>query len=194
MLTVTDVVEHVFCPKFTYFCIILGLEQYEQKRGTVLAGRKLHSKHEDMNKAYMPQKLSGKKIIGRTYYSTNLGISGKIDEAVETENEIILVERKYSDFTDLRDTLKVQLGLLALLVEENTGKPVKRSLVIFSKKHRIVKEFLINKDIREFAMTSLSEVKKTIIDGVLPSSKFDNRCLNCCFRKICPVGSLNNDK
>ena len=29
--------------------------------------------------------------------------------------------------------------------------------------------------------------------GIMPDADFDNRCLNCCFRKICPVGSLNSE-
>ena len=61
-LTVTDVVEYAFCPKFTYFINILRLSQFEQKRGTVSAGRKLHTKHEKNNLRYFPQGLKGKKI------------------------------------------------------------------------------------------------------------------------------------
>jgi CRISPR-associated exonuclease Cas4 len=194
ILTVTDVVEHVFCPKFTYYSSVLGLKQYEEKRGTVKAGRQLHQKHEKTNKDYTPQPFLGKKLTGRKYYSQKLNLSGKIDEAVETQDEIILIERKYTDYTELQDTLKVQLGLLSILIEENTGKPVKKAQVIFSKQNRIVKNYQIDESIKRYALKMLNETKKVISNSIIPFSEFDNRCLNCCFRKICPTGSLNIDE
>ncbi len=194
MLTVTDVVEYVFCPKFTYYSSVLGLKQYEEKRGTVKAGRRLHKKHEKTNIAYMPQLFSGKKLVGCKYYSQKLNLSGKIDEAIESQNEIILIERKYSDYVELKDTLKVQLGLLSILIEENTGKPVRKAQIIFSKQNRIVKNFQIDELMKQYALEMLNKTKEVISSSIIPFSEFDNRCLNCCFRKICPTGSLNTDE
>jgi CRISPR-associated exonuclease Cas4 len=194
VLTITDVVEHVFCPKFTYYSSVLGLRQFEEKRGTVKAGKTLHQRHETTNKDYTPQPFSGKKLVGTKYYSRKLDLSGKIDEAVETNDEIILIERKYADATELHDTLKVQLGLLSIIIEENIGKPVKTAQVIYSKQNRVVKNYEIDESIKKFALEMLEETKKVILRGIIPSSSFDNRCLNCCFRKICPTGSLNNDE
>lgn len=194
MLTVTDVIEYVFCPKFPYFSSVLGLKQYEEKRGTVRAGKKLHQKHEKTNKEYTPQSFFGKKLVGTKYYSQTLNIVGKIDEAIESRNEIILIERKYTDYAKLQDTLKVQLGLLSLLVEENTGKQVRQAQVIFSKQNRVVKNYQIDESMKQYACDMLTETKKIISDGIMPFSEFDNRCLNCCFRKICPTGSLNIDE
>jgi CRISPR-associated exonuclease Cas4 len=191
MLTVTDVVEYAFCAKFSYYSLVLGLKQYEEKRGTVKAGRLLHQKHETTNRNYAPPQFSGKKIVGYRYYSKQLNLSGKIDEAIETKDEIILVERKYSDYYELKDTLKVQLGLLSILIEENTGKAVRKAHIIFIKKKRIIKNFKIDKAVKDYALRALNETKKVVLTGIMPSSEFDNRCLNCCFRKICPTGSLN---
>jgi hypothetical protein len=42
VISVTTVAEHVFCPKFTYYGHVLGLKQYEEKRGSVKAGKTLH--------------------------------------------------------------------------------------------------------------------------------------------------------
>lgn len=193
MLTVTDVVEHAFCPKFTYYSSVLGLRQFEEKRGTVKAGKNLHQKHENTNKAYVPQQFSGKKLVGTKYYSQKLDLSGKIDEAIETDDEIILIERKYTDSAQLHDTLKVQLGLLAIIIEENTCKPVRTAQVIYTKQNRVIKNYEIDESIKKFALKMLEETKKVVLSGIIPESSFDNRCLNCCFRKICPTGSLNND-
>lgn len=194
ILSVTDVVEHAFCPKFTYYTSVLGLKQYEEKRGTVSAGRNLHQRHEKINKSYLPRNLKGHKIISHRFYSQRLNLVGKIDEAIETADEFILIERKYTDNTRIGKTLKVQLGLLSILIEENTNKPVKRAIVIFSKNTRITKIVQIDDSIKKLALEMLDRTKGIILKGVLPFSRFDNRCLNCCFRKICPTGSLNIDK
>lgn len=78
------VVEHVFCPKFTYYGQILGLNQYEGKRGTVISGKELHLKHEKTNLRFLPMNLRGKKLVASRFYSKKYNFSGKIDEAVES--------------------------------------------------------------------------------------------------------------
>ena len=191
-LTVTDVVEYSFCPKFTYFINVLGLDQYEQKRGTVTAGRKLHQLHERNNPNYTPHTNKGRKLVARKFYSEKLDLSGKIDEAIEMDNEIILIERKYSDIYDISNTLLVQLGLLSILIEENLGKPVKKAVVVFNKTKRKQISVVIDDAIKNYSLEILEKTKKVIQMGIMPDAYFDNRCLNCCFRKICPVGSLNS--
>ncbi len=190
-LTVTDVVEYAFCPKFTYFINVLGLEQFEDKRGTVTAGRKLHNRHEKDNSKYIPQELSGKKIIAHKFFSTKYGLSGKIDEAIELENEIVLIERKYSNNYKIYPTLRIQLGLLSILIEENLHKPVRKAIVVFNKNKRKEIHVKIDDIIKKESLTMLEAVKTVIKNEIMPESDFDDRCLNCCFRRICPTGSLN---
>lgn len=192
-LTVTDVVEYIFCPKFTYFINVLGLDQYEQKRGTVTAGRKLHKQHERNNPNYIPYTNKGRKLVASKFYSEKLDLSGKIDEAIEMEDEIILIERKYSDIYDISNTLLVQLGLLSILIEENLGKPVRKAVVIFNKTKRKQISVVIDDVVKNHSLEILEKTKKIIQMGIMPDADFDNRCLNCCFRKICPVGSLNSE-
>lgn len=193
-ITVTDVVEHAFCPKFTYYGHVLGLEQFEEKRGTVQSGKKMHRRHEYTNMSYIPRGLNGKKIIGLKLYSSRLGLVGKIDEAIESENKITIIEHKYSDHVKIGDTLKVQLGLLAILLEENLAKPVKTGVVVFTKEKREVVTAIIDESMRKKALDMLDEVKQIIKTGKSPKSNFDGRCLNCCYRKVCPVGSLKTSE
>jgi len=185
-LTVTNAVEHAFCPRFTYFQIVLGIEQREHKRGTVQSGRAFHSRHSTTNKNYKIKHLDGIKQTELFLYSKKYSFSGKIDEAIEAENEILLIERKYSDYIIIGSTIKTQLGLLAILAEENTGKKVNNALVIFNKKERIEVPVNITNKIKHDALLMLQKTSHTITSGDMPHSKHDNRCLNCCYRKICP--------
>lgn len=191
MLSVTDVVEHEFCSRFTYYTSVLGLSQYEENRGTVKSGRSMHKKHEDTNKNYVFGNLGGKKIVGTKFYSKKLELVGKIDEAIELDDEVILIERKYSNYNFIGDTIRIQIGLLALLIEENKNKPVRKAIVIFSKDTRNVVDFEVDEHIKEVAISALAKTKSVIQSGVMPEAKFDNRCLGCCFNRICPTGSLN---
>jgi CRISPR/Cas system-associated exonuclease Cas4 (RecB family) len=86
------------------------------------------------------------------------------------------------------------LGLLAILLEENLAKPVKTGIVVFTKEKREVVTVIIDESIREKALDMLDKVKHVIKTGKSPKSNFDGRCLNCCYRKACPVGSLKIDE
>jgi CRISPR-associated exonuclease Cas4 len=188
------VVEHVFCPRFTYYSLVLGLRQYEEKRGTVMAGRNLHQRAEKDNPSYVPKKMgNADKLISTQLYSTALGLSGKIDEAYETASEILLVERKYSDYVMINDTLKTQLGLLSLLLEENRHKPVTSALVVFQKSGRVVKEIKVTDELKEFALEKLGSAKRILSSGIGPDVDFSRKCLDCTFKKVCPTGSLYSD-
>lgn len=191
MLTVTTVVENVFCKKFTYYSKVLGLPQYEEKRGMVLAGRKHHKNHEDNNKNFITSKLLGKKLLDTKLYSKKYNLVGIIDEAVEFSDEIVLIERKFTSSTKIHDTLKAQIGLLAILLEENLKKPVKKAILLFEYQGKRTKhELIVDKKIINFALNELKDTKQNIDSGILPNSNFDDRCLNCCYRRICPVGNL----
>ena len=193
MLTVTMVVENVFCPKFTYYGHVMGLEQYEEKRGTIQSGKKHHLTAENTNKNFIPDNLMGTKITSQKLYSKNHGFVGIIDHAIIMKKQIILIERKYANHNTIHDSIRVQLGLLAILLEENLHKPVHQAYVYFTKNKKRVKFFVsIDQNVKDYAVRMLNETKHIIDTGITPKSHYDNRCVNCCYRKICDVGSLNN--
>ena len=193
MISVTNVVENVFCQKFTYYENVLGLLQYEEKRGAVISGKSFHKKHEKTNQKFIPKNIPGKKIITTKFYSKKYDFLGVIDEAIIQEDQIILIERKFSDYFKIYNTVMVQLGLLSILLEENLKKPVSEAHVIFHKAKRDEVIIPISEETKTFAIKMLNRTKKTIKTGVMPESQYDNRCLNCCYRRVCPEGSLNTN-
>jgi CRISPR-associated exonuclease Cas4 len=183
-------VENAFCPKFTYYELVLNLKQHEEKQGSVKAGRKFHRRHSSTNLGYLPKNLKGRRLTEIRLFSKVHLYSGEIDEGIETAEEVILIERKYSDYFEVGATLKVQLGLLAILVEENMRKKVKKAMVIYSKKTRTEVQVDITDDVRNLALVMLERTKKILASGVSPLADYSRRCLACCYRNICPVGSL----
>lgn len=124
----SDVVHYAFCPIFGYFDCILELKQHEENRVTVIVGRKSYKKHEIENNSYV-SKIWGNKHTSLQFYSQNHNFIGKIDEAIETDRESILIVRKYSDNVIIRETMLVQIGLLGILLSEYLRKPVKSYIV-----------------------------------------------------------------
>ncbi|MGC1708918.1 MAG: Dna2/Cas4 domain-containing protein, partial [Nitrosotalea sp.] len=72
-------------------------------------------------------------------------------------------------------------------------KPDKKAIVIFNKTKRKQISVMIDDVVKNHSLEILEKTKKVIQIGIMPDADFDNRCLNCCFRKICPVGSLNSE-
>lgn len=189
MLTVTNVVEHAFCARFTYFELVLGIRQGEGRRGTVIAGKTFHSNHSKRNKRFQIKKLDGNKLTELFLKSNEHYISGKIDEAIELPNEIVIIERKYSDYAFIGSTIRTQMGLLAILLEENMKKKVNQGIVVFEKSKRVEIPFRITGKIKQYALFELEKTRQVIESGVIPRALSDNRCLNCCYRRICPSGN-----
>jgi CRISPR-associated exonuclease Cas4 len=165
VLRVSDVVHYTFCPIFAYFDCILELKQHEENRGTVIAGRKLHKKHEIQNKSCLPSDLQGKKYLGLQLYSQKYDFIGKIYEAIEVDKEIILIERKYTDKVIVGETMLVQIGLLAILLKENLKKPVKSCIVIFQKDKRHIMRVQIEDSTISLVLKKLEEIKKNVCNA-----------------------------
>lgn len=128
---------------------------------TVIVGRKSYKKHEIENKSYVSN-IRGNKHTGLQFYSQNHDSIGKIDEAIETDRESILIVRKYSDNVIIRETMLLQIGLLGILLSEYLRKPVKSYIVLFEKNKREVKKVQTDDHVTPLALEKLKEVKKCL--------------------------------
>ncbi|MEZ6115702.1 MAG: hypothetical protein R3C28_03910 [Pirellulaceae bacterium] len=52
-ITVTHVLEHLFCPRFTYFEYVLAMPERQEKRWKVQKGREVHLERTKVNKSYL---------------------------------------------------------------------------------------------------------------------------------------------
>ena len=187
-------VEHSFCPKFTYFGKVLGIKEHEEIRGTVIAGKLYHLNKAVTNKNYIPVDIvKGEKIIEKTYFSKKFDYLGKIDQAIISNDSVTIIEFKYGN-KFIGKTLLVQLGLQALLLEENLKKECKEALVEFIKDKTGYITVPITEELKNSAITELYETKEVIEKAELPFSRYDNRCIDCSYKRICPVGSLKIDQ
>lgn len=145
-------------------------------------------------RAPLPVSAAPQKLVGLMLSSERLGIVGRVDEAVVVGGEAVLVERKYSDVTRITGSRAVQAGLLAMLLEESLGVKVRRARYVFTKSRRVTVEVAVDEGVRRAALRALSRAKRTIQTGIMPDSRYDARCHDCCYRRVCPVGSLYTER
>ena len=58
-ITPSQIIEYLFCPRFTYFEYVLRIPQKEDKYFKVMKGRDIHKKQSETNKKYMRKKPIG---------------------------------------------------------------------------------------------------------------------------------------
>src|SRR5436305_720402 len=82
-LTVTHVLEHLYCPRFTYFEYVLAVPERQERRPLVLLGRQAHEERRRINPNYLRKKLG---VVARAFdvplASRTLRVRGSVDEVV----------------------------------------------------------------------------------------------------------------
>jgi hypothetical protein len=65
-LTVTHLLEHLYCPRFTYFEYVLGVSERQGNRPLVLKGRQVHEERRRTNPHYLRKSLAS-SVASSTY-------------------------------------------------------------------------------------------------------------------------------
>ncbi|RLB87388.1 MAG: CRISPR-associated protein Cas4, partial [Deltaproteobacteria bacterium] len=79
-ITASDILEYLFCPRFTYFENYLDIPQHEEKRFKVQKGRIIHEDKQRINPRYLRKKLGCIERKHSVYLSSARGIRGIVDE------------------------------------------------------------------------------------------------------------------
>lgn len=189
MITPSEVIEHLYCPRFTYFMNCLNIPQHEELRYKVLKGRKLHEERENENRGYLRRRLGCVgKDISVYIASKELGVRGIVDEVLHlSDGSLAPLDYKYAEYADYTFTThKVQSCLYALLIMENYEKPVKKGFICYTKSSNKVKEIIYREDDFCYAKDTVNEIFRVILKGYYPrKTKSQNKCIDCCYRNIC---------
>ena len=83
IITISDVLEYLFCPRFIYYMHCLDIPQHEESRFKVMKGREVHEKKLITNPDYLRKKLGVvKKEMNVFVASKQHHIKGIIDEVL----------------------------------------------------------------------------------------------------------------
>jgi CRISPR-associated exonuclease Cas4 len=189
MITPSEVIEHLFCPRFTYFMNCLNIPQHEELRYKVLKGRELHERREKENREYVRKKIGciGKEI---SIYvaSPKVRVRGIIDEILTfADGSMSPLDYKYTEYRDyLFETHKVQSVLYAMLIQETYKKPVNKGYICYAKDGIGLKEIIYKESDFIYAKEVVNEIFNVILRGYYPKkTSWQNRCIDCCYKNIC---------
>lgn len=189
MITPSEVIEHLYCLRFTYFMNCLNIPQHKELRYKVLKGRELHEKREAENRDYLRKKLvCVDKDISVYIASREINVRGVIDEVLYlSDGTLAPLDYKYAEYSDyVYETHKIQSTLYALLIMENYGKIVKKGFICYTRNGNKVKEIVYRDEDFCYAKEVVSEIFNVMLKGYYPrKTKRQNRCFDCCYRNIC---------
>lgn len=189
MITISDVLEYLFCPRFIYFMRCLDIPQHEESRFKVMKGREVHEDKRITNTEYLRKKLGViRKELNVFIASKKNHIKGIVDEVLFLEDGTAApFEYKYAEFKDtIFKTYKFQLVLQAIMIKENYNLDVKKGFVCFTRSNNQIEEVdFTEKDFKE-GFEIIDEILEIIDKGFYPGkSKNKNKCIDCCYSNIC---------
>lgn len=188
-ITVSDVIEYLFCPRFIYFMYCLDIPQHEEKRYKVLKGRALHETRENVNKNYIRKKL---RCIGRensVYLASSAHhIRGVVDEVLFLEDGTAApFDYKFAEYREkVFRTHRYQSALYGVMIMENYGLGVERGFICYTRSNNRVKEIAFKKKDFKDAVEIVDNVLEIIQKGFYPqATKYKAKCVDCCYSNIC---------
>lgn len=183
----SQIIEYLYCPRYTYFEYVLRIPQYEDKFYKVNRGREIHDEKLERNKAYLRKKIGVTKKWSDQYLGIQ-GLRGKVDEVLQLEDGTFTpLDYKFALWKDkVYDTYKQQLFCYAVLIEENFDAKVSKGFLVYTRsKHKLV-EVNIPLDAKKEIKESMQQMIGIIAQNKFPkATKFKKRCVNCTYRNIC---------
>ncbi len=188
-LTVTHLLEHLFCPRFTYFEHVLAVPERQERRLLVQKGRQAHEERKKINPTYLRKKLG---VVERKFdvplASPKLGVRGVVDEVLTlSDGSMAPFDYKFAEYRDrVYQNQKMQSVLYGLMIREAFQFPVHRGFLCYIRsKHKVVPLEFTDADFKD-AEVVLREILEVIRTGRFPlATRWKGRCRDCCYRNIC---------
>ncbi|MCF6148688.1 MAG: CRISPR-associated protein Cas4 [Candidatus Kuenenia sp.] len=189
MITPSEVIEYLYCPRFIYFMNCLNIPQREGLRYKVIKGREIHEKRGKENREYLRKKIGCvSKAISVYLASPGLRVRGIVDEVLEfSDGSMAPLDYKYAEYTEYTfETYKIQSILYAMLIEEIYKKPVQKGFICYAKDRSHLKEITYSPADFDKAKVLISEIFDIIHLGFYPKKTQSRmRCIDCCYKNIC---------
>jgi CRISPR-associated exonuclease Cas4 len=188
LITPSDIIEYVFCPRFIYFIYAAGVPQQEHRRYKVQKGRDIHEIRQSKNTSYLWKKIGCKARESSVYLSSEtLHLKGIIDEVLTLEDGTMApMDYKFAEFHDeVYKTHRFQSICYGLLIKENYNAPVNRGYILYTRSNTFKEISIDDKDERELQKI-ISEMLKIIEEGFFPKgTRSTARCSDFTYKNIC---------
>jgi len=188
-ITPSEIVEYLFCPRFTFFMNCLNIHQHEEKRYKVLMGREIHEERAKINPDYLRKKIFCTKKERLVYLSSSrYHLKGEVDEVLYlADGTMAPLDYKFAEYKDtVFRTHRIQSILYGLLIRDNYQCEVKKGYLCYIRSKYLLKEMIFDETDFQEACLILEEVLRIIQHGYYPKkTKFPARCIDCCYKNIC---------
>lgn len=186
-LTPSQIIEYLFCPRFTYYEYVLRIPQYEDRHYKVQRGRDVHEQKSQQNMDYLRRRIGVKeKYINQ--YLTNETLRGEVDEVLLLKDGTMApLDYKFAKYEEkIYDTYKTQLYCYALLIEANFQKKVNKGYLVYTRSRNKLLEISITDKDKEKVKKEIVSIKEIILKNKYPrATKYKRKCLNCTYRNLC---------
>jgi CRISPR-associated exonuclease Cas4 len=188
-ITISDVIEYLYCPRFTYFMHCLSIPQREEKHFKVRKGREIHLVKEKTNIGYLRKRYNVIDKLLEVYMSSpKLGVRGIVDEVLFFDDGTAgPLDYKFAEYRNrMFRTHRYQSALYGLMIAESFNIPVERGYIVYTRS----KNKIIELEYTDTDKTQASKIVENIFNiiqiGEYPEVNTNKRkCLNCTYRRIC---------
>jgi CRISPR-associated exonuclease Cas4 len=184
-LTVTDLKQWAYCPRIPYYHHVMPVEfarTYKTERGRdVEAAVRAMEKRRGFRRYGLER---GERRFGIWLHSVALGLSGKLDLLIVTQDGCYPVDFKDTE-GGVRHNHRVQLAAYALVVEEELARPVPIAFVYLVPSRQLVTVPVGVKELGEVTR-AVAEMRRVIEHENMPDpTPVRARCVACEFRNYC---------
>lgn len=186
-ITPSDIIEYLYCPRFTYFEYVLAIPQYEEKSYKAMRGRELHDYKKGVNKDYLRKKL-GMTAKYQEQYLTNDYLRGQVDEVLRLKDgQMAPLDYKFAQYKErVFETYKTQLYCYAWLIEDNFSVAVEKGYLVYTRSQNKLIEIKITDDAKRKVKKAAKDIVNIINKNRFPkATRYKKRCTGCTYRNIC---------
>lgn len=185
-LAVSDLLNHLYCGRITWFAYVLGVRQ----RGTIKTehGRGEHERwleREERRRREGAGVRTRRKLVSVDITSERLMLRGRMDALIDESGSPAPYEVK-ATVAPLRPWpgQVLQLAAYALLLEERYGRRVERGYLHYLEGD-VVREVPIGEEQRAAVLRVLAEIQEVVTLEAIPPRAPWSRCRDCVYRKVC---------
>jgi CRISPR-associated exonuclease Cas4 len=184
LFTVTDLKQYMYCPRILYYQTCLPTIRpttYKMQAGVEAhADERQRASRRSTQWYGLPE---GKRLFDVWVQSTTLGLSGQIDEVVQTPSEVVPVDYKMAQ--RVGQHYKTQLAAYAMMLEEAYQTQVQRG-IIYLIPTRKANEIAITRALRQQVQATLATMRAIAERETMPEpTEWRQRCTDCEFRRFC---------
>ena len=189
MITPSEVMEYLYCPRFTFFLNVLKIPQYEEKRYKVQKGRIVHEQRLKHNKDYLRKKIPMiKKDMNVYLASEKIHVRGIVDEiAYMRDGTLSPIDYKFSLYKDwVFKTHKIQTALYGMMISEKYNMDVRQGYIFYIRNGSKMNIVNITPALCREATNTVLDILYIISKEEIPrKTKYKIRCFDCCYKNIC---------